>query len=230
MKKVRFPSEACYFLGILIMAAGTALMNAAKLGVSMVVAPAKVVSMRTGISFGWSDILVQVFILAALCLVMRRFRIGYLFSFVTGFLYGRLLDLFIFLLSGIPADVLWIRILLTLSGMAVTSVGVAFFFHTYLAPESYDLFVREVSEKFQIPLGKFKTAYDCISLGLAVILIFALFGGRIFSSWAVGDFDGIGPATVVCAFVNGSLIAAISGWLTRRFDFFDVLPISKYFK
>lgn len=230
MKKLRFPSELCYLLGLVIMAAGTAFMNRAELGVSMVVAPAKVFSMKTGFSFGWSDVILQVVLLLALCIVMRRFRVGYLFSFATAFFYGRLLDLFIFLMTNLPSGNLLLRILWAFVGMAVTAVGVAFFLHTYFAPESYDLFVREVSEKFKIPFGKFKTAYDCVSLAIAVIMTFALFGTQVFEAWGRGSFEGIGPATIVCAVINGAMIAACSRWMQKHLDFFDLFPIAKYFK
>ena len=230
MKKCRFPSEVAYVLGLLIMAVGTAFMNRAELGVSMVVAPAKVFSVKTGFSFGWSDVILQVVLLLALCLVMRRFRVGYLFSFATAFFYGRLLDLFILLMTDLPAGNLGLRILWAFVGMAVTAVGVAFFFHTYFAPESYDLFVREVSEKYHVPLGKFKTAYDCVSLVVAVVMTFALFGTAAFEAWGRGVFDGIGPATVVCALINGAMIAAISRLMDKYLDFFDLFPFAKYFK
>ena len=230
MKKIRFPSELCYLLGIVIMALGTAFMNNASLGVSMVVAPAKVFSMKTGISFGWSDVILQVALLVILCIVVRRFRVGYLFSFATAFFYGRLLDLFIFLLTGLPSGNIGFRILWTLVGMVVTSVGVACFFHTYFAPEAYDLFVRETSETYHIPLAKIKTGYDVVSLAVAVILTFVLFGTQVFGWWRTGSFDGIGPATIVCAFFNGTLISAVSAWMDKRFTFFDLLPLAKYFK
>ena len=90
-------TEAAYALGIVILALGTALMEKANFGMSMVVAPAyllhlKLVSSLPFFSFGMAEYMLQGVILVLLAIVMKRFRRAYLFSFATAVIYGFTLD------------------------------------------------------------------------------------------------------------------------------------------
>ncbi|MBR4882014.1 MAG: hypothetical protein IKU19_08770, partial [Clostridia bacterium] len=87
--------------------------------------------------------------------------------------------------------------------------GVAFMFHTYLAPEAYDLFVKELCERFGFNTGKCKTIYDICSLLVTVALTFILFGG----------IKGIGVGTLVCALLNGTFIGIYSHFMDKRCTF-----------
>ena len=87
MKK-KFSSELAYVLGLLLVASGVMLMEKADFGVSMVVAPAYVIyrwlsPMWRFFSFGMAIYCFQAVLLVVMCLVLRKFRISYLFSFVT---------------------------------------------------------------------------------------------------------------------------------------------------
>lgn len=53
-------------------------------------------------------------------------------------------------------------------------------FHTYLSPEAYELIVKELSVKFGCNINKVKTAYDCFSTVLGMVLSFAFFGFGVF--------------------------------------------------
>ena len=104
----------------------------------------------------------------------------------------------------------------------VCSVGVALLFHTYIAPEAYELFVKEVSTKLGMDIHRFKTLYDCVSCGIGVLLSFAFFG--------LWHFEGVKLGTIFCALVNGSII----GWCTKvfeaRFAFEDGLKLRSVFE
>ena len=95
-------------------------------------------------------------------------------------------------------------------------------FHTYIAPEAYELFVKELSGKFGVEISRFKTAYDCTSCAVALALSFAFFG--------FGVFEGAKLGTVICAFINGFLIGRFSKLLEKHFTFENRLKIEKYFK
>ena len=88
-------------------------------------------------------------------------------------------------------------------------------FRTYIAPEAYDLFVKELSKHFKIKTAKFKIAYDLSSLAVAVILSFALFG--------LWNLNGIGIGTVVCALLNGLMIGGFGKILDKNFEFKPLL-------
>lgn len=221
-KRLRFGEEPLYLIAILLMAIGVAFTERAGFGMSMVVAPAYLISMVTGLSFGTVEYLVQGALLIVMALIVRRFRISYLFSFLTAFVYGLTLNAFLPLFAGLPADSIPLRILWFLLGSTIVALSVAMFFRVYLSPEAYDLFVREVAERFHLPMGRFKLCYDLGSALLSLVLSFALFG--------FGRFVGIGWGTLVLALINGPIIGFFGRLLDRFFVFYPMLPIAKYFR
>ena len=225
-ERKRFSSELAYFLGIVLIAMATALMQRADFGMSMVVAPAYILHLKISqtvswYSFGVSEYLLQGALLILLILIVRRFKKGYLFSFVTAVFYGLILDGFVALSALLPPGGIAVRIACFIAGLLICACGVAFVLHTYIAPEVYELFVKEISDKMKIALGKVKTAYDCVSCLIGIIMSFAFFG--------FGTFVGVSYGTVICALVNGWLISRFSALLERRFEFYDLLPLRKYF-
>lgn len=225
MKK-KFYTELAYVCGVVFLALGTALMECANLGVSMVVAPSYLIYLKVSeylpfFTFGMSEYIMQTLLLAATMIILRKFHISYLFTFVTIIVYSPVLDLAMKLVSGIPSDTVAAWILLFCAGTFICALGVAFMFNTYLAPGAYELFVKELAPHFGVEISRFKTWYDCISCLVGVVLSFVLFG--------FGVFRGVGIGTVVCSLVNGWLIGKLSAFLTKRYDFCDALPFGKYF-
>ncbi len=226
-KKITFPTELAYFIGMFLVAFNVACMEKANFGVSMVVAPAYLLHLKISPSysfftFGMAEYTLQAVLLVLMMLVLRKFKLSYFFSFVTAVLYGFTLDFCIMLVSHIDASATWIRILLYLFGMVIGSFGISLFFHTYISPEVYELFVKEISRKIGMDINKFKTIYDCSSCAISVILSFAFYG--------FGQFEGIKWGTVICALINGSLIGLASKCFEHFFNFKDCLPWRKYFE
>ncbi len=226
MKKWKIAQEAAYLLGLAVLAIGTALMEAADFGMSMVVAPAYLLHLKLSptlpwLTFGAAEYLLQGALILLLTAAMRRAKISYLFSFATAVLYALMLDLSIALVARLGVAGVLARAACYAGGMVVCSLGVALLFHTYIAPEAYELVVKELSGKLGLPIPKVKTAYDCVSCAVAVCMSFAFFG--------FGRFEGVKLGTIFCALVNGTLIGAISSWLDRTFDFPDALPLRMWF-
>lgn len=225
-RQIVFFTELSYVLGILSLALGTALMERADFGVSMVVAPAYLLHLRLSqtfpfFTFGMAEYSLQAALLITMCLALRRFRICYLFSFVTAVVYGLTLDGCIALVALIPRADTVARLTYYALGMLVCAVGVSLLFHTYVAPEVYELFVKEIAVKTGADIHRVKTIYDCCSCAVGVILSFAFFG--------FGQFEGVKLGTVFCALVNGSLIGLCTRFFEARFTFRDALPLRKLF-
>ncbi len=227
MKKKSFYTEMAYALGIVILALGTALMEKADFGMSMVVAPAYLLHLKLSkslpfFSFGMAEYTLQAVILVMLALAMRRFKLSYLFSFCTAVIYGLALDSMMLLTAALPASGFALRTAYYLLGMLLCSVGVSLLFHTYIAPEAYELFVKEVSGRTGMDIHRFKTLYDCVSCAVGVAMSFAFFG--------LWQFEGVKLGTILCALVNGSII----GWCTKcfeaRFEFKDGLKLRSIFE
>lgn len=226
MKKRTFYTEAAYALGIAILAIGTAMMEKADFGMSMVVAPAYLLHLKISetfafFSFGMAEYMFQALLILALMLIRRKAKKTYLYSFATAVVYGMALDTAIAVMSMLPVGMV-LRAVYYAAGMAICSAGVACLFETYITPEAYELFVKEIAGVTGRPITRVKTAYDCTSCAIAVALSFAFFG--------FGRFEGVKLGTVLCALVNGWLIGRISAWMKARYEFKDGLKLRRYFE
>lgn len=227
MKKKVFYSELAYILGLVSLALSAAFMERADFGVSMVVAPAYLLHLKVSqylpfFSFGMAEYTLQAVLLIVMVIVIRKFRLSYLFSFVTAVVYGFILDLSMMCVAFIPSELLVTRIILYIIGLLGCAIGVSLLFHTYISPEVYELFVKEVSSIMKVDINKFKTIYDLSSCLLAIIMSFMFFG--------LWHFEGVKIGTVVCALLNGVTIGMFSKLFDKFFVFEDKLRLRKFFE
>lgn len=224
--KKTFYTELAYVLGLVFVAFGVAFMEKSDFGVSMVVAPAYLLHLKISetysfFTFGMAEYTLQAVLLIIMMIILRKFRLSFLFSFVTAFIYGMILDLCMMIIAGIPTDSMAMRLFLYVLGMWLCAIGISLFFHTYIAPEVYELFVKEVSAKYHVEIHRFKTGYDICSCLIGVILSFCFFG-----LWV---FRGVKWGTFFCALINGTMIGLCSKFFDRFFEFRDGLKLRKFF-
>ena len=225
MKKRVFYTELSYVLGIAVVALGTALTAWGDFGISMVVAPAYVLHLKMSrllpwFSFGVAEYILQALILLLMICLLKKVKIAYFLSFLTAIFYGLVLDGGSALLALLPTPGIPARLIAYVIGDLAICAGVAMVFHTYIPPEAYEMFVMELSRKLHIKLHTFKTIYDCASLVVAVVMSFLL----------LGSLQGVGIGTVVCAFLNGSLIHLFSQLYERVWEFRDKFPYRTKFE
>lgn len=226
-KKPVLYAEAAFILGIVILALGTAFMEKANFGMSMVVAPAYLLHLKISQTFSWftfgmAEYCLQAFLLLLMGLILRKFKLVFLCSFLTAVVYGFVLDFLMFLVSFLQWDSMPWRVGYYIIGLLLCAVGVACLFNTYLAPEAYELLVKEVSAGLHTDIAKTKTVYDCTSCLVAIMMSFAFFG--------LWHFEGVKLGTVICALINGFIIGKCSGWITKTFEKKDALPLRKFFE
>ncbi len=215
-QKIKISSEIAYFAAIVLLSLAVAILSTADFGISMIVAPAYLLSLKAGfLSFGQAEYVVQAIVFILLCIALKRFRFVYFFSFGTCLIYGFVLDLwrkipFLNPTATPPGSMnLPLRIAMFVIGMILTSFSVALFFKTYLFPQVYDFFVKAVSCKYGIKLSRLKTIVDLSCLTASVIMTFAFFG----------EIRGIGWGTLIMALLNGTVIGYFSKLLDKAFDF-----------
>lgn len=226
MKRI-FYTEIAYLLGILELALGTVFMVKADFGMSMVVAPAYLIYRKLSltysfITFGIAEYIMQALLLCLLVLILRKFRIYYLFSFVTALYYGFMLDLCMRLMKSFAVASFAGRVACFVLGVSLCANGIAFIFRTYVAPEVYELFVKEVSKKMNISITKFKTGYDITSCIISILLSFLFFGFM--------KFVGVNVGTIICALTFGKTIGLFGKVMDKHMQFKDALPLRKYFE
>jgi uncharacterized membrane protein YczE len=228
-KKMTFYTEAAYLVGIIGIAVGVGFMERADFGLSMVVAPAYVLhrylSTLPGMgffSFGVAEYTLQAVLIILLAVVVRKFRLSYLFSFVTAVVYGYVLDLILMIMPTVAADAIAVRLAFFVIGEIFCAIGVSMMFRTYISPEAYELFVAQVSARFGVKTERFKTGYDIVSCTVGIGLSFLFFG--------FGNFVGIGWGTAVCALTNGFIIGWFGKLWDALFEFKDGLKLRKLFE
>ncbi len=227
MKKIKISSEGAYLIALVLLSLAVAILTQTNFGVSMVVAPAYLLSLKSGvITFGQAEYIVQGILFIILCIALKKFRPIYLMSFVTCLIYGFVLDLWRKLpcfnsLATPPESIpFFVRIVMYAIGMLLTSFSIALSFKTYLYPQVYDFFIKAVTLKYDVNLSLFKTCFDVTMLIISVTMSLCFFKG----------FTGIGVGTMVLAVFNGFLIGFFSKQLDRYFVFKPIFrPLSKRF-
>ena len=219
MKKIRVSNELIYVLAVIVLSFATAMLAAADLGMSMVVAPAYIVSLKVkALTFGQAEYIVQGMLFILFCVLMKKVRRLYFVSFVSGLIYGAVLDFWRMVIPRFDPErfapgslPLSIRIVYFIVGFLLNSLGVALYFKTYFYPQVYEFFVKGISRQFKIALPEFKIRFDMTCLVIAIVLSFSLFYGLV----------GIGVGTVVLALGNGALIGFYGRWMDRHLDTWD---------
>lgn len=215
-KKVIY-SELAYIFALSFIALSVAMAAAADFGVSMIAAPTYILSLRFPfLSFGQWEYVVQGLLFILMCFMLRSFNPIHLVSFISGLVYGSLLDMWRSVIPLLNPAVtapgamdMWLRIALFAVGELICGIGVALCFKTYICPQVYDFFVKAVAEKRGYNRTKLKRIFDASFLAVAVLLSLLLFRG----------FEGMGVGTIILTLVNGPVIGFFDKWLDRHFEF-----------
>lgn len=224
MKKIVFYTEIAYFLALLMLGFGTALMAYGDLGVSMVIAPAYILYLYASqflsfFGFGVAQYAVQALLILLLMLIMRKAKFFYLLSFVAAIINGIALDGGMMLVASLPTNI-YMQIIAFIVGAVISCGSLALLFRCYLPPQSYELFSKEIAAKVNKPIHKVVNFYNLGSLLLSVILSFLFFG----------MLKGVGIGTVACSLLYGYIIGFFQKIYNKLFCFVDKFPWRKYFE
>ena len=217
MKKIKFSQELSYFVSIIVLAFAVSLMTAANFGLSMIVAPAYILSQKLNfLTFGQCEYLLQGIFFIVFCILMKKIKIQYFTSFLTCIIYGFFVDFWRKVIPILNPDItppgsmeFYIRVIFFILGMILTAMSVALCFKTYLPPQVYDYFVKEISKRFNINIIVFKRCFDIFMLTLGVVLTIVFFR----------RFIGVTLITVFIALTNGVIIGFFDKMYDKIFDF-----------
>ena len=223
MKKTVFYTEIAYFVGLALLAFGTALTAYGNLGISMVVAPAYILHLFLSqffpfFSFGIAEYFVQALILILIALIMRKAKLTYLLSFGAIVFYGICLDASMKLTALFDVEI-YLQIPLYCIGATLCCGSIALLFHSYLPPEAYELFSKEISAKYQKPIHRIVNFFNMGCLLLSIVLSLVFFG----------KLQGLGSGTVTCAFFYGFVIRFFQKVYEKLFCFKDRFPLREKF-
>lgn len=226
MKKIKKANELLWLFGIVFVALGVAVCSKADLGVSMIAAPAFVLSealvkVWSALNVGVTEYIIQGLMLVILCIIVKGFNWRYLLAFAVAVIYGYTLNLFLWLLGGVQFNTIALRWVMLIVGDLITAFGVACFFRTYMPLQVYELFVAEIAEHFHLSISKTKWTFDMVLLGISLVLAFTLFGdARTFDWSGIGhaSFHSIGLGTLVTTAINSPLIGLMGKLVDRLFE------------
>lgn len=215
-KRIRFSSEIAYFIAIVILAFSVCLATAADFGVSMIVAPAYILSMKfTWLTFGQWEYVTQGILFIIFCIIMKRFHWTFLMSFVTCLIYGGILDLWRLIpifnpnVTAPGSFDLWLRILFFVLSLALTSISIALFNRSYVPPQVVDMVPQGICKKFKFKFAYVKYVFDATYLTIGITLSLIFFGGIV----------GLSFGTAIMFIVNGFFISLCMKLLDKCFVF-----------
>lgn len=225
MKKLARSAELLWLFGIIFVALGVAICSKADLGVSMIAAPAFVVSeaissLWSGFSVGVTEYIIQGIMLIILCVAIRRFNWRYLLAFAVAVLYGYTLNFFLWIIGSEPFSYVWLRYVMLIVGDIITAFGVACFFRAYMPLQVPELFVAELAARFKLNISKVKSAFDITLLLVSIVLALTLFGDVTTFDWStIGykSFHSIGVGTLITTAINSPIIALMGKVIDRIF-------------
>ena len=202
-------SEAALAAGIVLDAAGVALITKSNFGITAVSALPYTLSQAFPVlTYGTWYYCFQVSLMLLLVLLTRRFKKDYIIAFVVGFLFSFILDVASFLFGFWP-DTLPFQIVYFISGTLLLMIGVAFLINSSLPIMPQDLFTRDFSSLIGIPFKRVKTFFDVSCVVISCFIAFL----------AVGHLIGIGVGTLLSACINGYGISFFRDHQKARWTF-----------
>ena len=155
----------------------------------------------------------QGLLVLSLMIMRKRFVPSYLFSFVVGFVFGKLLDVHELWINILP-DNITMRIVYFILSYIILCFGIAISNRCLLPITPTDLFPRELADITKVSYSKIKIAFDVSCLAVTAGLTF----------FCLGHLDGLGIGTIVAAFTMGKGVSIAGNLIDRKFGF-RIFPV-----
>lgn len=166
-----------------------------------------VLSLRT-----WTYIF-QGLLVLSLMIMRKRFVPSYLFSFVVGFVFGKLLDVHELWINLLP-DNIPMRIVYFILSYIILCFGIAISNRCLLPITPTDLFPRELADITKVSYSKIKISFDVSCLAVTAGLTF----------FCLGHLDGLGIGTILAAFTMGKGVSIAGDLIDKKFGF-KIFPV-----
>lgn len=158
----------------------------------------------------------QGLLVLTLMIMRKKFVPSYLFSFVVGFVFGKLLDLHEMWINTLPDNII-MRIIYFIISYVLICIGIALSNRCGLPIVPTDLFPRELSDITGVKYSKIKIGFDITCLAVTAGLTF----------FCLGRIMGLGIGTVLAAFTMGKGIGFAGELIDRKFVFGNFMTLKK---
>lgn len=165
------------------------------------------------LSLGTWTYIFQGLLVLSLMIMRKRFVPSYLFSFVVGFVFGKLLDVHELWINLLP-DNIPMRIVYFILSYIILCFGIAISNRCLLPITPTDLFPRELADITKVSYSKIKIGFDVSCLAVTAGLTF----------FCLGHLDGLGIGTILAAFTMGKGVSIAGDLIDRKFGF-RIFPV-----
>lgn len=205
--------ELALVIAVMINSFGVVLMLYSGSGISAISSvPFAFSQVLPRLSLGTWTYLFQGLLVLSLMLLQKRFIPQYLFSFVVGFAFGELLDIYESWIYILPTT-LWMRVIYFIISYLLISFGIALSNRCGLPIIPTDLFPRELSKIISVAYSKIKISFDVTCLAVTAVLTFVF----------LGYLDGLGIGTILAAFTMGKVVGMMGESMDRHVQFISFL-------
>ena len=212
-KRPVWRGELALLIVILINSFGVVLMLDSGAGISAISSvPYAFSDAVPALTLGTWTYLFQGILVAALMILRKKFVPTYLFSFVVGFAFSKMLDVYKTALAGLTMGIGY-QIVYFIVSYLVICLGIALSNRCGLPIIPTDLFPREMADILKVPYSRVKITFDVTCLAVTAGLTFCF----------LGHIKGLGIGTILAAFTMGKVIGMIGNILDRHFRFVSFL-------
>lgn len=192
-------------------ALGVAFTKHAELGVSPISSVANVMSCRyVALSLGtWLIIWNCILILGQIVILRSKFQWIQLLQIPLSFLFGMFTDFGVWMVSNIPVNSYFMKLLLIIVGIIILGFGISLSVIANVIMNSGEAFVKAISDTIQKEFGNIKVIFDVSCVALAFVLSLFLFDFRIV---------GIREGTILTAVFTGFVVKFFQGGLEKIFN------------
>ena len=209
-KKFHLAGEAALLLVLLLNSLAVDLMSKSDFGISTISSVPLIFSTAFPfLTFGTWNYIFQTLLVVTLMILKRSFCPGYLFSFVVGIGFGKMLDVHNAWLQMLP-DAMPLNAVYFIAGFVLMCFGICLANNCMLPIIPTDTFPRDLSEILNKKYKLIKTSFDLTCLTTTVVLSLTILH-RLY---------GIGFGTVFCAFVTGKGVSLVQKFFNEHVEFY----------
>jgi uncharacterized membrane protein YczE len=220
-KRFVLPAELSLLIGSVLLTFSVILARTSNFGVAVLTSVPFVISQKfTFISAGaWNTVIMTLLLIILIVLTKKNIKAAAM-SLALSFVFGWLIDLAIWLLSGLPTDIGW-RIAYYIISFFAIPMGITLFVKSGYPMLPFDSFVRDMSSYYGWKFSLTKTIFDIIFVTFSVL----------FSLFALGGLRDVGVGTIISAVFTGFVIKlysqaldkvmVVEPWFPKFRDFFS---------
>lgn len=214
-KKELIKRYILFIIGLFFAGVGVAFTKHGELGVSPISSVANVMSLKFDfLTIGsWLIIWNCVLILGQIVLLRKEFKLYQLLQIPLSFLFGYFTDFGMWIVSFIPVNSYFARLLMLFIGIAVLAFGIVLSVIANVIMNSGEAIVKVISDKTGFEFGNVKVVFDISCVTVSIILSLVFFDMKI-----VGTREG----TILSAILTGFVVKFFTRLLKER--------LSKLFK